>query len=472
MADRTGGLPAGVAAGHPDTARVGREVLRQGGSAADAVAAMILAGCVAETIFTGLGGGGFATVYEADTGAVHCLDFFVAVPGLDGTVAKAPTVIEVAFGGVAAVPYAMGGPTVAVPGTPAGVAELHRRWGVLPWPEIVTPARDLAARGVSFSAAHADLLPDVAPAMVAGAGAQIYQTISPDGLTQLLVADELLYHKGLADTFDEYLRQGSDAFYTGSWARAFAAAVRADGGALSTDDLAAYEVVELAPTRVRFGPGEIRVRGNDLDAFAATAAALDPVALGAGPAARTRALVAALRAVTKRAETTSVVAVDAAGNACAATHSLGLGSGVWVDGVHGNSMLGEGELLRGELVPGGRMPSMMVPLMVTDSRDRLLLAGGAAGGSRIRPALLQVLIGVLLDGRSTVDAVAAPRVSATPDIVHLEPGFPAEVAAALLADGEQVLIWNEIKPYFGGVAVAAADGPAADPRRGGLALLA
>ena len=445
-------------------------MLQRGGSAADAVAAMILAGCVAETIFTGLGGGGFATVYEASTGAVHCLDFFVSVPGLDGTVAQTPTVIDVAFGGVATVPYAMGGPTVAVPGTPAGVAELHRRWGTLAWSEIVAPARDLATHGVKFSAAHADLLPDVAPAMVAGAGAQVYQTVSPDGLTQLLLADELLYHEGLAATLDDYLGHGPEVFYSGRWADDFAAAVRADGGALSTDDLAAYEVAELAPTRVRFGPGEIRLRSNDLDAFAATAAALDTDALRAGPVARTRALVAALRAAPKRAETTSVVAVDTAGNACAATHSLGLGSGVWVGGVHGNSMLGEGELLRGDLTPGRRMPSMMVPLMVTDPQDRLLLAGGAAGGSRIRPALLQVLIGVLLDGRSAVDAVAAPRVSATADIVHLEPGFPAEVAAALLADGEQVLVWDGLKPYFGGAAVAATDGPAADPRRGGLAL--
>jgi len=139
-------LPASVAAGHPATAAAGRDVLRAGGSAADAVAAMILAGCVSETIFTGLGGGGFATVYEASTRQVHCLDFFVAVPGLDGTVPAPARDIKVAFGDVE-VPYAVGGPSVAVPGTPAGVAALHSSFGRLEWSEIVRPARDLAAEG-------------------------------------------------------------------------------------------------------------------------------------------------------------------------------------------------------------------------------------------------------------------------------------------------------------------------------------
>ena len=86
---------------------------------------MILAGCVAETLFTGLGGGGFATVYDAATRQVTCLDFFVAVPGLDGTVPEPARGIKVAFGDVE-VPYAVGGPSVAVPGTPRGVAALHQ----------------------------------------------------------------------------------------------------------------------------------------------------------------------------------------------------------------------------------------------------------------------------------------------------------------------------------------------------------
>jgi gamma-glutamyltranspeptidase/glutathione hydrolase len=143
---------------------------------------------------------------------------------------------------------------------------------------------------------------------------------------------------------------------------------------------------------------------------------------------------------------------------------------VWVGGVHGNSMLGEGELLRGPLVPGTRMPSMMVPSVVTDADGSLIAAGGAAGGSRIRPALLQVLAGVLAEGRTATEAVAAPRMSVTDELVHLEPGFPDEVVRALRSDGEELVLWDSPRPYFGGVAAIAADGPAADFRRGGMAL--
>ena len=463
-------IPAGVAAGHPATAAAGLSVLRDGGTAADSAAAMILAGCVAETIFCGLGGGGFATVYDAATGVVSCLDFFVAVPGLDGTVAAPARNISIMFGSVA-VPYAIGGPSVAVPGTPWGAAELNRRFGRLPWADVVAPAHRLAASGVDFSASHADLLPDIAPAMLVGAGAQIYSRPDDAGGRRLLQAGERIDHPGLADTMAALAAGGPAELATGDHGRAMVDAVRTDGGALSAQDMAAYRVADLTPVRVPFGPGTIRVRGDDLDSFGRTAAALDLDAVRRGGADRAVALVAALRAPARRAETTSVVAVDQQGNCCTATHSLGLGAGIWVGGVHGNSMLGEGELLRGELVPGSRMRSMMVPSVVTDPSGRLLVGGGAAGGSRIRPALLQVLAGVLLEGRTGAEAVAAPRMSVTEDLVHLEPGFPDEVLAALRSAGEELVLWDTQKPYFGGVAVATADGPAADPRRGGLALL-
>jgi gamma-glutamyltranspeptidase/glutathione hydrolase len=75
---------AGVAAAHPATVDAGIQVLRDGGTAADAAVAGVFASCVAESIFTGLGGGGFATYFDAGTGRATSLDFFCAVPGLDG----------------------------------------------------------------------------------------------------------------------------------------------------------------------------------------------------------------------------------------------------------------------------------------------------------------------------------------------------------------------------------------------------
>lgn len=461
-------MPAGVAAGHQATATAGRDVLRAGGSAADAVAAMILVGSVAETIFSGLGGGGFATLYDAATRQVSCLDFFVAVPGLGGATRRPGRAIEVAFGGVA-VPYEVGGSTVAVPGTPRGVAELHRRAGRLPWADVVAPALHWAACGTSFPAEHAALLPEIAPAMLIGDGIAAYSDVASG---RLLTTGDTLLHPGLADTLAAYAEHGAEALMGGDFAATLVDFVRADGGSLSRDDLAAYRVRELPSAAVRMGSGIVRCRSNDLDAMATTIAQLDTSRVLAGEPGRSLALVDALRATAVRSETTSVAAVDTAGNACAATHSLGLGSGVWVGGVHANSMLGEGELLRGDLVPGERMGSMMTPMLVTGAEDALLMVLGAAGGSRIRHALLQVLSGVLVEGLDLPAAIIAPRLSAAADLIHLEPGMDASVLPTLQAAGHPVVQWPAPRPYFGGVAGVGPGGPAADPRRGGVALLA
>jgi gamma-glutamyltranspeptidase/glutathione hydrolase len=463
-------IPAGVAAGHPDTAAAGRDVLRAGGSAADAAVAMVLAGCASETIFCGLGGGGFATVYRATDRSVHCLDFFVAVPGLDGTTPAPPRDISVTFGDVA-VPYAVGGSTVAVPGVPRGTFELHRRFGRLPWQEVVAPAVRLAGTGAPVPAQHAALLAEVAPAMLIGDGVDAYSVPDPDapGGRRVLSAGDLLHHPGLADTFVLLAADGPEPLMTGPIGHELVAGARADGGALSIDDMAAYRVRELPPASAVLGPGTVRVRDNDLDHLADTVTALDQDAATAGGPAGVLATVRALTGAARRASTTSVVAVDADGNACAVTHSLGLGSGIWAHGVHGNSMLGEGELLRGTLTPGDRMGSMMVPLVATDRDGGLLLAGGAAGGSRIRPALVQVLVAMLLRGSGTAEAVSAPRLAVAGGTVHLEPGFAGEEVAALRDAGLQIVQWPEQRPYFGGVSIAGRDGVAADPRRGGAA---
>ena len=90
------------------------------------------------------------------------------------------------------------------------------------------------------------------------------------------------------------------------------------------------------------------------------------------------------------------------------TTSLGLGSGDFLPGfdLHLNSMLGETDLLRGELEPGTRMASMMAPSIALADSGTVVVAAGAAGGTRLRSALVQVLVGVLDEGLGVADAVA------------------------------------------------------------------
>src|SRR5918992_2386394 len=71
-----------IAAGHPATADAGAEILAEGGSAADAAVAACLTSCVAESVMTGLLGGGHAIYHDAPTNRTANLDCFVAMPGL------------------------------------------------------------------------------------------------------------------------------------------------------------------------------------------------------------------------------------------------------------------------------------------------------------------------------------------------------------------------------------------------------
>jgi gamma-glutamyltranspeptidase/glutathione hydrolase len=150
-------LPVAVAAANPVTAGVGAQILRAGGGAVDAAVAMVLTSCVAETVFTGIAGGGFAIYHDAEAGTTSCVDFFVSVPGLGGVRGRTAREVQIDFGGQV-VPYAVGAPTVAVPGVPAGVAYLQRKWGRLGWADLVEPAIRHAASGVSFAPLQSKVL--------------------------------------------------------------------------------------------------------------------------------------------------------------------------------------------------------------------------------------------------------------------------------------------------------------------------
>jgi gamma-glutamyltranspeptidase / glutathione hydrolase len=176
----------------------------------------------------------------------------------------------------------------------------------------------------------------------------------------------------------------------------------------------------------------------------------------------------ALRGSDANGDTTNLAVVDGDGNAVVLTTSLGLGSGDWLPGldVHLNSMLGETDLVVGDLAAGERMASMMSPTIGVDG-EGLLIAIGAAGGTRLRSALVQVLSGVLDDGLSPGDAVDRPRLHPIGELVHLEPGFAEEVQEALERAGFTVRVWPARHHFFGGVSLVSRLGAAGDPRRSG-----
>jgi gamma-glutamyltranspeptidase/glutathione hydrolase len=456
----------GVAAGHPATAAAGMEVLRAGGSAADAAIAATFASCVAETVMTGLGGGGFAVHWDATARQAHLIDFFVAVPGIDGAGGAGERhPIDIAFGSQV-IAYDIGMGTVAVPGIALGCGELHDRWGRLDWASLLAPARRLAVDGVPMPPKHALTMRMVLDSLRLDAGAEIY---TPGG--RPLDAGELLHQPGLANAFDLLATEGPQTFRKGTIADAVLELSAERGGLLTRRDLADYEVlVEPAPTGAALGPFHVTARrdlGGYLDALGRL-----PAADAGDPGRWAPAFARAFTADDRHGDTTNLVVVDPQGDACVVTTSLGLGSGHYVPGLdlHLNSMLGETELLSRTTRPGARMHSMMVPSLAFDDRGRLAAAAGAAGGSRIRTALAQVLAGVLLEGIDPAEATYRARLHPVGNVAHVEPGYPEAGMAGLHDAGFAVHRWDARHHYFGGASVLAAGGGGADPRRDGVAL--
>jgi len=457
-------VQASVAAGHPATVEAGVEVLAEGGSAADAAVAASLASCVAETVMTGLLGGGHAIYLEGASGTARNLDCFVAVPGL-GAEQRADAELlelEIPFG-AELVHYAVGPASCGVPGLPAGLGLLHAEHGRVPWPRLVEPALRLAREGVDFPLAHAACLAMLAPVMTMDEGARIY---SPGG--RLLEAGETLRQPGLATALEALADEGPSSMYEGSLGTALLALMDERGGLVTRADLLAYQARWSDPAEYAYDGRAVQTRAG----LAPVGGALEllPPLSGLSAGDRAATLARTLTGVDRDGDTTNLVVVDAEGNACAMTTSLGLGSGDFVPGLdlHLNSMLGEADLIRGPLHPGRRMESMMSPLLVLDDAG-LALAAGAAGGTRLRSALVQVVAGILDEGFKPDAAVARPRLHPTSSLVHLEPGLGDEVVPTLEAQGLEVREWPERHHYFGGVSVVARTGAAGDPRRSGAA---
>jgi gamma-glutamyltranspeptidase / glutathione hydrolase len=443
---------AAVAAGHPATVDAGIEILEDGGNAADAAVAASLASCVAETVMTGLLGGGHATVCWG--GRTRTLDFFVAVPGLGAEPREvALTQLEVPFG-TELVHYAVGVGSCGVPGVLPGLGELWDAHGRLTWTRLVEPALRLAREGVEMLPAHSACLRMLAPVMTMREGGRIY---SPCG--RLLDDGDLLEQPGLVAALEAVADEGAPS---PTLAGALLALMEERGGLVTADDLSTYKPRWGEPIRAEY-------RGVTLETRDGLASPLPTLRLLTGPGPVKVAL--ALRGTAdRRGDTTNLTVVDGDGNTVVLTTSLGLGSGDWLPSldVHLNSMLGEADLLVGELEPGERMASMMAPIVGHD-REGLALAVGAAGGTRLRSALVQVLSGVIDEGLSPRDAVNRPRLHPVGELVHLEPGFPDRVVDDLEAAGFTVRAWPAAHHYFGGVSLVTRSGAAGDPRRSGAA---
>jgi gamma-glutamyltranspeptidase/glutathione hydrolase len=225
-----------------DASRAGTDVLRSGGNVVDAAVAVAFALTVTYPIAATVGGGGFL-LYRDEGGDHHALDFRETAPaGLK------PELFLDEDGRPVPGRSASGGLSVGVPGSVAGLAEAHRRWGERPWAELLQPAIRLAREGFEVSPWLAAAFAENRERLLADPEAR--RIFAPRG--ELPRAGDTLVQVELARTLRTVAKQGAEAFYRGKLAEAVAGTVRARGGVMQSTDLTAYRPVLREPVEGRY----------------------------------------------------------------------------------------------------------------------------------------------------------------------------------------------------------------------------
>ncbi|HEY4221304.1 MAG TPA: gamma-glutamyltransferase [Myxococcota bacterium] len=233
-----------AATAHPLATAAALEILADGGNAVDAAVAATFAVSVVEPFSAGIGGGGFAVVYlegkDAKTSAASrtfTLDFRETAPaGASRDMYLDPSTHQVN-------PNASvdGHLAVAVPGTVAGMAELHKKYGKLPWRRVLEPAIAIARDGyvvtepfVNAVTRRKDLL-----AKYPGSRAVFMKKTKSGEQVPLELGDKLVQHD-LANTLKE-IAKDPKSFYTGRVADLIDDDMKKNAGVLSKADLAGYQ---------------------------------------------------------------------------------------------------------------------------------------------------------------------------------------------------------------------------------------
>jgi gamma-glutamyltranspeptidase/glutathione hydrolase len=244
------GTRTGLVVSSSDVASdLGASILAKGGNAVDAAVATAFALAVTHPFAGNLGGGGFMVV-RTPRGEATTFDYRETAPAK-----STPTMYLGPDGNIVRNLTATGYLAPGVPGTVRGMALAHKRFGKLPWRDVVLPAAELASKGFVIAPSLArGLSNEVAggmkpyPASVAAYG-------KPGG--EAWVAGDRLVLPDLAKSLTTIANGGADAFYTGWIADRIAEDMGAHGGLITKADLAAYQAKERTPIRGTFLDCEI-----------------------------------------------------------------------------------------------------------------------------------------------------------------------------------------------------------------------
>src|SRR5882724_4947885 len=223
------GSKMAVAAQDEPTARAAIETLEQGGSAIDAAIAGSAMLGVTAPVSCGIGGGGFALIYDAAEKKTFALDYREVAPkgyGLDTYRSKSA------------------GAPIGVPGEVAGWVELHRRWGKRSFADDLGAAVRAAEGGFLVTKHVADMLADHPRLFL---GTPYGAVFAPQGV--LARAGDRATNRPIGATLRRISAEGSKAFYEGPVAAEIVQVASAAGSPITLADLASYRVAVREPIR-------------------------------------------------------------------------------------------------------------------------------------------------------------------------------------------------------------------------------
>ena len=233
-----------VATANPLATKVGYDVLKQGGSAADAMVAIQAMLGLVEPQSSGLGGGAFMVYYDATSKMISTFDGRETAP-----LAATPELFQKANGETMKFYAAVvGGRSVGTPGTVRLMDAVHQRFGKLTWQRLLKPSVELAEQGFKVSPRLASSIAKDQKRLSHYPDTQAY-FFNTDGSP--LQEGQLLKNQAYANTLKILVKEGADAFYSGKIARDIIARVASatdNPGVLAAADLAIYQVKERPAT--------------------------------------------------------------------------------------------------------------------------------------------------------------------------------------------------------------------------------
>ena len=217
-----------VVTAREEASKIGVAIMKKGGNAFDAMVATEMALAVAYPFAGNLGGGGFMVYRKAD-GDIGGLDYREKAP-----LAAHKDMYLDSLGNVIPNMSTVGATAVGVPGTVAGIIEVHIKYGLLPLPEILEPVIALANKGIVVTEKQAKRL---------AAYKERFVQVNNDStkFAQNFKVGDTIKYPALARTLTKIMNEGRDGFYKGEVAQKLATFIQENGGIITEEDLEKYE---------------------------------------------------------------------------------------------------------------------------------------------------------------------------------------------------------------------------------------